>query len=84
VQRRMDRHGTGAAALGRSDNGGHAANMGGSGGASDVGATADMWGWVTSGPVASGGVRKGEERMRQWRPRALTGGTGSTVPPVRF
>jgi hypothetical protein len=34
---------------------------------SDAGAAADKWGRATSGPVASGSVRKGEERMRQRR-----------------
>jgi hypothetical protein len=48
------------------------------------GTSADMWGRVMSGPMASGGVQKGEERTWQRRPRALTDGTSSTVPPVRF
>jgi hypothetical protein len=49
-----------------------------------AGAAADKRDRATSDPVASGGVRKGEERTRQWWHRALTGRTNSTVPPVRF
>jgi hypothetical protein len=89
----MGWHGMGAVAPGRLDSGGRrtprgrggrVANRGGGGGASDVGAAADMWGRATSGPVVSGGMQKGVERTRQRQRRELTGGTGSTVPPVRF
>jgi hypothetical protein len=66
VRRRVGRHGTGVVASGRASVAG-ALRTGEATGVSDAGAAAEKWGQATSGPVASGSVRKGEERMRQRR-----------------
>jgi hypothetical protein len=59
VQCRVGQHGTGAVALGRAGAAGALRT-----GEATRGVADDKWGRVTSGPVASGGVRKGEERTR--------------------